>query len=243
MPANSRFMPEQSLNMSVSANYKATDWMNVSANIYQRRLKNLIETLQEVRLLYEINPERFAHNSSVKVHGCELTASITTDKLMMTATYDYTNSRWLTNGLNNDESYPASFIRKHSVIISGTYHINNRMRVSSAWQIASGLPYTAAVGKYVIDGKTVMQFDNNKINTEHLPNYNRLDVSLDIDSKKNPSRKWNGYWNISVYNLYARKNPLGVSYFTTNNLGQVELNPGYYYFYQFVPSVSYRFEF
>ena len=243
MPANSRFMPEQSLNMSVSANYKATDWMNVSANIYQRRLKNLIETLQEVRLLYEINPERFAHNSSVKVHGCELTASITTDKLMMTATYDYTNSRWLTNGLNNDESYPASFIRKHSVIISGTYHINNRMRVSTAWQIASGLPYTAAVGKYIIDGKTVMQFDNNKINTEHLPNYNRLDVSLDIDSKKNPSRKWNGYWNISVYNLYARKNPLGVSYFTTNNLGQVELNPGYYYFYQFVPSVSYRFEF
>lgn len=243
MPANSRFMPEQSLNMSVSANYKATDWMNVSANIYQRRLKNLIETLQEVRLLYEINPERFAHNSSVKVHGCELTATITTDKLMMTATYDYTNSRWLTNGLNNDKSYPASFIRKHSVIISGTYNINSRMRVSSAWQIASGLPYTAAVGKYVVDGKTVMQFDNNKINTEHLPNYNRLDVSLDIDSKKNPSRKWNSYWNISVYNLYARKNPLGVSYFTTNNLGQVKLNPGYYYFYQFVPSVSYRFEF
>lgn len=243
MPANSRFLPEQSLNMSVSASYKVADWMDISANIYHRQLKNLIETLQEVRLLYEINPGRFARNSSVKINGCELTSSITTDKLMMTATYDYTDSRWLTNGLNNNKSYPASFIRKHSFIILGTYYINKRMRVSSAWQIASGLPYTAAVGKYVIDGKTVMQFDNNKINTERLPSYNRLDVSLDIDSRKNPTRKWNSYWNISVYNLYARKNPLGVSYFTTNNLGQVELNPGFYYFYQFVPSVSYRFEF
>lgn len=243
MPANSRFMPEQSRNVSASANYKATDWMTVSASIYQRQLKNLIETLQEVRLLYEINPERFARNSSVKIHGCELTTSVTTDRLLLTATYDYTDSRWLTNGLNNNKSYPASFIRKHSFIISSTYSINNRMRISSAWQIASGLPYTAAVGKYVVDGKAVVQFDNDKINTEHMPNYNRFDVSFDIDSRKNPGRKWKSYWNISVYNLYARKNPLGVAYFTTDNYGKIQLNPGFYYFYQFVPSISYRFEF
>jgi hypothetical protein len=69
---------------------------------------------------------------------------------------------------------------------------------------------------------------------------------LDIAGKKNDIRKWKSYWNFSIYNVYFRKNALGVAYFIpeTNNGVEVQtLNPGFFYLYQFVPSVSYRFEF
>ena len=243
MPANARFLPEHSLNFSASANYEISDWLSTSASIYHRQLKNLIETMQEMRLVYEINPEKYAKHSSAKVNGCEVSANATFDNLKMSVSYDYTDSRWLTQGLNNDKSYPASFIRKHTLRVSGTYALNEQIRLSTSWQIASGIPYTAAVGKYVIDGKTTLQFDENQINTMRLPSYNRLDISMNIESRKNKIRRWKSYWDFAIYNLYARKNPLGVAYFTTDENGKYVLKPGYYYFYQFVPSVSYRFRF
>jgi len=117
------------------------------------------------------------------------------------------------------------------------------MQLSSSWQIASGIPYTAAIGKYVIDNKTVLQFNENRINTKKLPSYHRLDISLDIEGKNNQTKRWKSYWNFAIYNVYAHKNPLGVSYFISDDNGKERLNPGFYYFYQFVPSISYRFVF
>ena len=243
MPANARFEPERSLNTSVSANMKITDWLDASAELYSRQMRNLIETMQEMRLVYEVNPEKYARHSSATVYGLELAANATFENLRMTVTYDYTNSRWLTDGLNDGKSYPASFIRKHSARITGTYSLSEFVRISTTWQIASGLPYTVAVGKYVVDGKTALLFDENQINTMTLPSYNRLDLSVNIESRKNKTRRWKSYWDFAIYNLYARKNPLGVAYFTTDESKRSVLRPGYYYFYQFVPSISYRFSF
>ena len=243
MPANTRYMPERSANYSISANYKINDCYTLAGAVYHRNLKNLIETLQEIRLVYEINPEKYARHSSADINGCEFTMRADFDNLQLSVSYDYTNSRWLTQRLNNNQNYPASFIRKHVAQISGSYSISDNIRFSASWQIASGLPYTVAVGKYVVDGKIALQFDDNQINTKRLPNYNRLDVSVNIANRKNETRRWQSYWDIAVYNLYARKNPIGVAYFTTDDNRKTVLKPGYYYFYQFVPSVSYRFKF
>lgn len=243
LPTNSNFLPERSFNTSLSAYCEPADWLNFSTSVYFRKMSNMIETMQEMRLIYEMNPEHFLHHTSSHANGCELTCNATFSKLHIAVSYDYTNSHWKTNGLNNNKSYPASFIRKHSFIINGRYNINERMQLSSSWQIASGIPYTAAIGKYVIDNKTVLQFNENRINTKKLPSYHRLDISLDIEGKNNQTKRWKSYWNFAIYNVYAHKNPLGVSYFISDDNGKERLNPGFYYFYQFVPSISYRFVF
>lgn len=243
MPSNSNFMPEKSHNASISAFYEISDLANISCNIYYRQMRHLIETMQEMRLIYEIDPEKYVYHSSAKVKGCEITANAIFDRLKLSASYDYTDSKWHTQGLNNGNGYPASFIRKHSFNITGTYTLNKRIRMSTAWIIASGNHYTSAIGKYVIDGKTVLLFDQDKINTKRLPNYSRLDISVDIEGKNNEQHRWQSFWNFAIYNVYARKNPLGIAYFSTNTNGETKFKPGYYYFYQFVPSVSYRFEF
>lgn len=242
MPANDRWKPGHSLNTSVNAYYRPTSFLNATVSLYYRKLENLIESMQETRLIYEIDPEKFLHHSKSEIYGGEFIVAAQINNLSMTMTYDYTNSNWLTLGLNADKMYPASFIRKHSFVFTSSYKITDFIKVSTSWQVASGVPYTAAVGKYVVDGKMVLQFDEEKINTKQLPQYRRFDLSIDIESRKNQQRRWQSAWNIAIYNLFARKNPLGIAYFTTTN-NKTVFNPSYYYFYQFVPSVTYRFSF
>ena len=111
---------------------------------------------------------------------------------------------------------------------------------------ASNTAYSDFTDPDVINTIKSWGFDESKINTNKLAPYHRLDLSLDIAGKKNDERRWKSFWNFSIYNAYFRKNPLGVFYFIPNYEEEIPvqtLNPGFFYLYQFVPSVSYRFEF
>jgi outer membrane receptor protein involved in Fe transport len=206
MPSNKRYLPEESFNYSLGFFSKMTDHFDLSTEVYYRKLKNLIETMQEMRLIYETDPERFIYHSSATATGYELGTNVKFGHFKGFASYSYTNCRWKTMGINNDKWYPASFNREHSVNISGIYRFSKRITLSTSWQYASGMPYTAASRIYYIDGKKVLDFDKDKINTKKLPPYHRLDLSLEVANKKNDKRKWKSYWNYSIYNAYFRKN-------------------------------------
>jgi len=241
LPANSRFMPERSNNLSV--NLLCTDIQNLTIEVgaYYRRQFNIIESLQEIRLLYDIDPEKFIYHSSAKIYGIETSVHYTYDNLQLKAAFNYTNSSWTTNGLNQNSPYQASYVRKHSIDFTALYS-KNRLSASASWKMASGLPYTSAVGTYNVDGNPVLQFSDN-INTMRMPLYHRLDVSLELKGRNNDIKRYNTFWNFSVYNVYAHKNPLGISYYSSDDNGHVWLNPSFYYIYRFVPSLSYRIEF
>jgi hypothetical protein len=127
--------------------------------------------------------------------------------------------------------------------------LGRRFEIGINWIFQSGLPYTEPAGIYTIDGRPVMQFDNEKINTKRLPPYHRLDLSISFTPLKNARRRWKNSWNFSLFNVYARKNPLGVIYYLENDDGIPAMSeteqwkPRYVYFYQFIPSISYNFKF
>lgn len=246
MPASNNYLPQTSDNFSLGIFRTEGFGLSYSVEGYYRKLENLIETLQESRVLYSYEPEKFLHNSSGTVNGFEMSVSYETKKLRFLSSYDYNNVQWLTEGINQNNYYPASHIRKHNFSLSGVYRVSERVVASVTWHWASGTPFTAATGKYEVDGKVYLNYDDNKINTRNLPDYHRLDLSVDIEGKKNNLRRWKSFWNFSIYNAYFHKNVLGVIYFSEdvlNNSYSKKLDPSYFYLYQFVPSVSYRFNF
>ncbi len=246
MPSNESFIPQKSNNFTIGYYNKNIWGANFVSEAYYRKMDNLIETMQDARILYTDDPESYLHKAGGTAYGVELLLSYKIQKVSAMLSYDYCKVTWETESLNFGNPYPASHTRKHSLNITGVYHFNNRVSASAKWIFASGIPFTAATGKYQVNGKTYLQFNNGKVNTKKLPPYHRLDLSLDIAGKKNETRRWKSFWNFSIYNVYFRKNPLGIYYFIPNYEDEVEvqgLNPGFYYLYQFVPSVSYRFEF
>lgn len=246
MSTSKSFAPQISSNYTLGYYNSRIKNIHLSAEFYYRNMNNLVETFQDTRILYTDDPEKYLHNAKGNVIGAELLGSFKIGKLNTMVSYDFCQALWKTDGLNGGKQYEASHTRKHTLNASMVYRFNNRISASATWVLASGIPYTAAIAKYTVENRTYLQFDNNKINTKKLPPYHRLDLSLDIASRKNSKRKWKGYWNFSVYNVYFRKNALGVAYFIPDMEDEVEvqkLNPGYFYLYQFVPSASYRFEF
>jgi len=246
MPSSKSFIPQKSTNYTLGFYDEDIMGVNFSTEVYYRKMENLIETLQDLRILYTDDPDNYLYKASGTVYGLEVLFSYNIENFKGLVSYDYCKPMWKTETLNNGNPYEPSHTRKHSLNLSGVYKFNHRISASATWIFASGIPYTAADGKYELNGNTYLQFNNNKINTKKLPTYHRLDVSLDIAGKKNDIRRWKSFWNFSVYNVYFRKNALGIAYFIPedeNGNAVQTLNPGFFYLYQFVPSVSYRFEF
>lgn len=244
MPANKSFRPQVSHNYSIGYYNKFQSGLKITLEAYYRKMDNLIESFGNLEIIGTSNPEEIVRKAKGTAKGLEFLISYNSKKYRAIATYDYCKALWVTDGLNNNLPYPASHTREHSFNISQIYSFSDRVSLSATWTIASGIPFTAAFGFYQVTNKTYLAFDGVKINTKRLPPYHRLDISLDIASKKNEHRKWKSYWNFSVYNAYFHKNALGVAYFVPDeNSGTTAefLRPGYFYLYQFVPSVSYRF--
>jgi hypothetical protein len=117
--------------------------------------------------------------------------------------------------INNGEYYPANYDKPHNIAITGSYEKSKRVSFGFNFVFASGRPVTYPTAGYVWGGIKVANF--NLRNNERSPAYHRLDLSMEIKSKVRAGRKWSGSWNISFYNVYARKNPYSV-FFTSKNL-------------------------
>jgi hypothetical protein len=71
-------------------------------------------------------------------------------------------------------------------------------------------------GRYVIDGKSVPYYNDNVRNTSRMPDYHRMDLSLNWKLKS--KRDWfDQELNFSLYNVYNRKNAFSIEFREVNN--------------------------
>jgi hypothetical protein len=118
------------------------------------------------------------------------------------------------------------------------YDITKRLSISAAWVYATGSPFTARLGQYVMptpgyNGLTIVPIYSDR-NAFRLSPSHRLDI--DICLKRKPTRKWIGEWHFGVYNLYNRAQPYRVRVRQTNSglqYQQVGL-------FGFIPSIAYQ---
>jgi hypothetical protein len=141
--------------------------------------------------------------------------------------------------INGGAWYPASFDKPHTLNMISRYQIKKRLSWSANFTFSTGRPITAPLSQYVIGQYVVPNFGDR--NQYRIPDYHRLDLSLAILGNPDKKKKWEGSWNISVYNVYGRKNPYSVFF------KQVPGAPPKAYQLAVVgvplPSVSYDFKF
>jgi hypothetical protein len=158
-------------------------------------------------------------------------------------TLSWTNRQF--DNINNGKVYPYKYDRRHDFEIVGTYKVNDHIDVSATWVYGTGNAISLPQAEYLAVSDNfgnlgTVQYYGEK-NSFRMAPYHRFDIGANFRKEKESfGRKWERTWNISVYNLYSRKNPYFI-YFGYDNQGnkaarQVSLFP-------IIPSISYNFKF
>ena len=246
LPSSDRLPPELAHNYSIGVFSRPSKYLHVGVEGYYRRMFNLVESKLGPQAILSNDPANYTYKVTGKAYGVECFTKLFTRKLGAEFNYTLSRSERQTPELNQGNPFVTMYDHPHQINITAIYKLNQRMQVSALWTYRTGTPYTRPVAKYELDGKTMIHLDNGYVNNARLPDYHRLDISVDLAARRNPRRRWKGYWNFSVYNAYMHRNPLGITYLNTGAEGEKDehvLQANYTYFYQFVPSVSYRFNF
>ncbi|MEM7087799.1 MAG: TonB-dependent receptor plug domain-containing protein [Bacteroidota bacterium] len=115
------------------------------------------------------------------------------------------------DGLNNEAYFTSSNNIKHAFTASAAYK-KKGFQVALGWNWRSGKPFTEALMN--TDGTLFFQ----KINTERLPGYHRLDLSTTYDFHFSEENKLKGKIGFSIRNVYDQNNQLSREYSGNNNL-------------------------
>lgn len=221
----------------------------VNAEIYYKRLQNLIEYKNGAQLIMNEHIETDLLPSDGFSYGLELSLNKRQGRLTGWMNYTFsrtmrkTNSEFDEEQINHGNYYPSIYDKPHDLSIVATYNISRRWRVSGNFVYISGRPVTLPELMYRYSNETLVYYsDRNKY---RMPSYNRLDLSITFDENLRRKRMWKGSWTFSVYNVYGRNNPYSVYYRKT--MGDTGIRD--YSLYKLsviavpIPSITYNFTF
>jgi hypothetical protein len=181
-----------------------------SAEVYYKDMNNVIDYIDGAELFLKEDIETELLNGDGYAYGLELFAKKQEGRLTGWLSYTLSKSMREIEGINNGNPYPSSYDRTHNVSVVGSYEITRRLNFSTTWVFLTGNPTSYPVAKYDIQGNSIFYYADR--NSNRIPDYHRLDVSLTYDFKKNDRRKYKQSLNFSVYNVYARRNAYSVTF-------------------------------
>ena len=118
--------------------------------------------------------------------------------------------------VNHGAWFPANFDQPHQVILFAKYAVNPALYWTFNFTYRTGRPVTAPLSGYQVGTVVVPNYASR--NNLRIPDYHRMDIGLTLDKTKSKLRGLKWTLNLSVYNVYARKNAFSV-YFKRDNKG------------------------
>jgi hypothetical protein len=181
--------------------------IEVSAEVYYRWLYNQSDYANHAQLLFNPQLESELRFGKGNAYGAELLVRKNSGRLNGWFSYTYARTKKLIPEISSNY-FNANYDQPHSASIVVNYKLSPRVELSCDWVFATGRPTTLPVESYGYGDHQVPVYSER--NSVRLPDYHRLDVSLTLHSKVRPGKRSSHDWVFSVYNVYARKNPMMV---------------------------------
>lgn len=203
------------LSDQVSAGYYHTipgSGITLSAELYYKWLKNLVEYKEGAQLVLNDNYEKELVHGKGRSYGLELFAGKTTGRFTGWLGYSLSFAHRHFDSLNKGKEYYARYDRRHDFSLVAMYDISKHWSVGSTVVYATGSPFTGQASQYVAPKPGFMGFDI-------LPAYTgrnelRMSAAFRIDAdlcyKFRLGRHINGDAHLNVYNLLNRAQPHNV---------------------------------
>jgi CarboxypepD_reg-like domain/TonB-dependent Receptor Plug Domain len=214
--------------------------LQTSVEFYYKQMQNTIDFRDHAMLYLNQRLEgelRFGHS---KAYGMELLLQVPDGRLNGWVSYTLSHTERTIQGINSGNPYVAPYDKPNSVNIVSSYRLSKKIDLSAAWIYATGTPSTFPTGRFIY-GNLVLPVYSAR-NAYRLPDYHRLDISMNLKGKEGPKRLWHGEWNFSIYNVYARKNAWAIQFVQDPKNPQITYAQKIYLF-SIVPSITYNFKF
>lgn len=224
--ANIRPMVGDQASLGLYGKFKAGREGQFQASVegYVKRVSNLVEYRDGANLLVSEVPEWDILQGKLRAYGLEFMLRKTTGRFTGWANYTYSRSIVTVDGSGADQDinfgkpYPANFDRPHAANLSLAYRSRKQFGISCNVVYATGRPITYPTTFYFLDGVQLVNFTNR--NEYRLPDYFRIDLSLNFEGSLVSKKLLHGSWSLGVYNLTGRKNVYS-AYFSSGS-GQLQ---------------------
>jgi ferric enterobactin receptor len=201
-------------------NFK-NDAIETSVEFYYKNAANFPDYRSGVNLLLLDAAETAILQGKSRSYGVEVYLRKKKGRTTGWLTYTYSRSQILVNSpYPEDKSftgkyYPTNFDKPHVLNLILNYHFNRYVNFAANFTYSTGRPVTFAKDKYYVDDLYVPNFINRNLN--RIPDYHRLDLSMNINLNKNVLSRVESSLNFSIYNAYAWKNAYSIFFKTKNN--------------------------
>ncbi|HDZ40146.1 MAG TPA: TonB-dependent receptor [Bacteroidetes bacterium] len=214
-----------------------------SAEVYYKKGKNIVEYKDGADLTSSPDFETLILQGRNDSYGLELMLKRNEGRFTGWISYTWSRSLITVDGeqewqkINKGLTYPANYDKPHSFNFVGNISISRRISLASNMVFSSGRSITYPTGISYFSGVQVVNYSLR--NEYRIPDYFRLDVSVNIEGNLKKEKLIHGSWSFSVYNLTGRNNAYSV-YFK-NQEGRIK---GYKQSIYGVPifTVSYNFK-
>lgn len=219
VPVTARIKPMNSNQVAAGLFYNLMDSLNLSIEGYYKYMNNLLE--------YKDGASFFGSSQGWEdkvamgrgwSYGIEFLAQKTVGRFTgwLGYTWSHTDRKFdrENNIINQGNTFPAKYDRRHDISLVLTYKFNENIDASLSWVFSTGNACTLGLqeidpyeGEQYIDDyywydETISYISSR--NNYRMPNYHRMDASVNFHKKLKYGKRT---INISVYNLYNRQNP------------------------------------
>ena len=155
-----------------------------------------------------------------KAYGIEFLLKKTKGRLNGWLAYTYSKSFVRLDGdfaeelVNNGEFFPSNYDKPHDFSLVGNYKLTKRYSISANFIYQTGRPVTVPVGNFTLNNSEFVLYSDR--NAFRIPDYYRLDISVNIEGNHKIKKLAHSFWNISIYNVLGKNNPYSVFFVTEN---------------------------
>jgi hypothetical protein len=243
VPSTFYVQPQQAWQYSVGYFRNFLDnKLETSVEVYYKDLRNQIEYREGYIPSSNRDPELDFVFGKGQAYGAEFFINKTKGKFTGWIGYTLAWTYRKFPDLNNGNSYPAKYDRRHDLSVVGTYEHSKKWTYSAVFVFGSGNAITLPSNYYFIDQTIVPESSN--LNAYRIFPYHRLDLSAIYKPQHKKPRKWESSWAFSVYNVYSRQNPYFLYVDTQGSLGEgVSAKVKQVSIFPILPSITYNFKF
>ncbi len=214
--------------------------IETSIEVYYKKIYNSIDFRDHAELLLNEHLEGELRFGEGRAYGLELLLKKQKGDLTGWIGYTLARSERKIKEINDGKYYPTKFDKTHDLSVVLSYVLSKQWNISTNWVYSSGSAVTLPTGRYEYYGMIVPVFSGR--NSERLPAYHRLDLSVSWKLKKKLFKVVDREMVFSLYNVYNRKNPYSINFRQEEDDPQKTYAEKTYLF-GIIPSVTFNYKF